>query len=83
MLIAPAVVSMSALSTESTPLRYLIAGIAVAVIITAVTISTRRPVAIAESDVVQAAISPPSEPGVAVEEPVVEELKQPEAEPTK
>ena len=60
LLIAPAVVSMSALSTESTPLRYLIAGIAVAVIITAVTISTRRPVAIAESDVVQAAISPPT-----------------------
>ncbi len=83
LLIAPAVVSMSALSTESTPLRYLIAGIAVAVIITAVTISTRRPVAIAESDVVQAAISPPSEPGVAVEEPVVEELKQPEPKPTK
>jgi K(+)-stimulated pyrophosphate-energized sodium pump len=83
LLIAPAVVSMSALSTESTPLRYLIAGIAVAVIITAVTISTRRPVAIAESDVVQAAISPPSEQGVAVEETVAEELKQPEAKPTK
>jgi K(+)-stimulated pyrophosphate-energized sodium pump len=83
LLIAPAVVSMSAQSTESTPLRYLIAGIAVAVIITAVTISTRRPVAIAESDVVQAAISPPSEPGVAVEEPVLEELKQPEPKPTK
>ena len=74
---------MSALSTESTPLRYLIAGIAVAVIITAVTISTRRPVAIAESDVVQAAISPPSESGVAVEETVVEELKQPEPKPIK
>jgi K(+)-stimulated pyrophosphate-energized sodium pump len=77
------VVSMSALSSESTPLRYLIAGIAVAVIIAAVTISTRRPVAIADSDVVQAAIAPPSEPAVPVEETVVEELKQPEPKPIK
>ncbi|HEV2928252.1 MAG TPA: sodium/proton-translocating pyrophosphatase, partial [Propionibacteriaceae bacterium] len=83
LLIAPAVVSMSALSDESTPLRYLIAGIALAIIIAAVTISTRRPVAIAEDDVVQAAIAPPTEPGEAVEDTVAEELKQPEPKPIK
>ena len=83
LLIAPAVVSMSALSEESTPLRYLIAGIALAVIIAAVVVSTRRPVAIAESDVVHAAIAPPTEPGEAVEETVEEELQQPEPKPIK
>jgi K(+)-stimulated pyrophosphate-energized sodium pump len=83
LLIAPAVVSMSALSDEPTPLRYLIAGIALAIIIAAVTVSTRRPVAIAEDDVVQAAIAPPTEPGEAVEETVEEELKQPEPKPIK
>ena len=69
-LIAPAVVSMSALSTEETPLRYLIAGIALAVIVVAVVISTRRPVAIAEEDVARAALAsaPTTEPGAAVEE---------------
>jgi K(+)-stimulated pyrophosphate-energized sodium pump len=82
-LIAPAVVSMSALSDEPTPLRYLIAGIALAIIIAAVTISTRRPVAIAETDVVQAAIAPHTEPGEAVEDTVAEELKQPEPKPIK
>ena len=50
LLIAPAVVGMSALSVDETPLRYLIAGVALAVVIVAVTISTRRPVAIAETD---------------------------------
>jgi K(+)-stimulated pyrophosphate-energized sodium pump len=69
-LIAPAVVGMSALSAEETPLRYLIAGIAVAVIIAAVVVSTRRPVAIAESDVVKAAIAPPTQPGEAVEDTI-------------
>ena len=71
LLIAPAVVSMSALSTDN-PLRYLIAGIALAVIVVAVTISTRRPVAIAEDDVAQASIAPPrpTEPGDAVEDTV-------------
>jgi K(+)-stimulated pyrophosphate-energized sodium pump len=82
-LIAPAVVGMSALSADESPLRYLIAGIAVAVIIAAVVVSTRRPVAIAESDVVQAAIAPPTGPGEAVEETVEEELKQPEPKPIK
>jgi K(+)-stimulated pyrophosphate-energized sodium pump len=83
LLIAPAVVGMSTLSADETPLRYLIAGIALAVIIAAVVVSTRRPVAIAEADVVQAAIAPPTEPGEAVEETVQEELKQPEAKPIK
>src|SRR5918992_838502 len=82
-LIAPAVVGMSTLSADETPLRYLIAGIALAVIIAAVVVSTRRPVAIAESDVVQAAIAPHTEPGEAVEETVEEELRQPEPKPIK
>ena len=71
LLIAPAVVSMSALSADN-PLRYVIAGIALAVIVVAVTISTRRPVAIAEEDVARAAIAPPAptEPGEAVEDTV-------------
>jgi K(+)-stimulated pyrophosphate-energized sodium pump len=45
LLIAPAVVAMSPLSTTPTAWRYLIAGIALAIIITMVTISTRRGVA--------------------------------------
>ncbi len=71
LLIAPAVVSMSALSTDN-PLRYVIAGIALAVIVVAVTISTRRPVAIAEVDAAQPSIAPPSPtgPGEAVEDTV-------------
>ena len=48
-LIAPAVVAMSPLSDTPSALRFLIAGIAVAVIVVSVTISTRRPVAIAET----------------------------------
>jgi K(+)-stimulated pyrophosphate-energized sodium pump len=53
LLIAPAVVAMSPLSTTPTALRYVIAGVAVVIIITMVTISTRREVSIA---------SEPSEP---------------------
>jgi K(+)-stimulated pyrophosphate-energized sodium pump len=53
LLIAPAVVAMSPLSTTPNALRYVIAGVAVAIIVTMVTISTRREVAIA---------SPPDEP---------------------
>jgi K(+)-stimulated pyrophosphate-energized sodium pump len=49
LLIAPAVVAMSPLSTTPSAVRYLIAGIALAIIITMVTISTRREVAIASS----------------------------------
>jgi K(+)-stimulated pyrophosphate-energized sodium pump len=53
LLIAPAVVAMSPLSTTPNALRYVIAGIALAIIVIMVTISTRREVAIA---------SPPDEP---------------------
>ena len=53
LLIAPAVVAMSPLSTTPSALRYVIAGIALAIIVVMVTISTRREVAIA---------SPPDEP---------------------
>ena len=49
LLIAPAVVAMSPLSTTPNALRYVIAGVAVVIIITMVTISTRREVAIASS----------------------------------
>ena len=49
-LIAPAVVGMSALSDDPNPLRFVIAGIALAVIVVAVVISTRRPVAMADTD---------------------------------
>ena len=47
LLIAPAVVAMSPLSTTPSALRYVIALLALAVIITMVTISTRREVSIA------------------------------------
>jgi K(+)-stimulated pyrophosphate-energized sodium pump len=50
LLIAPAVVAMSPLSTTPTAVRYVIAGVAVVIIIVMVTISTRREVAIASSD---------------------------------
>jgi K(+)-stimulated pyrophosphate-energized sodium pump len=63
LLIAPAVVAMSPLSTTESPLRYAIAGGAAAVIVIAVAISARRKVGIADE--------PPSdrsEPGQAVEE---------------
>ena len=74
-LIAPAVVSMSALSTDESPLRFLIAGVAIAIVIAAVVVSTRRPVAIAEADATQASIAPPppTEPGAAVEDTVAVE----------
>src|SRR6185436_14330535 len=50
LLIAPGVVLLSPLSTTPTAVRYVIAGIAVVIIIVMVTISTRREVAIASSD---------------------------------
>ena len=68
LLIAPAVVAMSPLSTTPTALRYVIALIALAIIITMVTISTRRGVAMASS---------PSEPAEPKKEP-----KELEAEDT-
>ena len=47
LLIAPAVVAMSPLSTTPSAVRYIIAGAAVVIIVVMVTISTRREVAIA------------------------------------
>jgi K(+)-stimulated pyrophosphate-energized sodium pump len=49
-LIAPAAVAMSPLSTSPNPLRFAIAGAAVLIIVAAVTVSTRRPVAMADVD---------------------------------
>jgi len=72
LLIAPAVVAMSPLSTTPNALRYVIAGVAVAIIITMVTISTRREVAIA---------SPPDEPPrpqLEAEDTVQVPIEQPE-----
>ena len=70
LLIAPAVVAMSPLSTTPSALRYAIAGVAVAIIITMVTISTRREVAIA---------SPPDEPPqLEADGPVQVPISQPE-----
>jgi len=72
LLIAPAVVSMSALSTDESPLRFLIAGVAIAIVIAAVVVSTRRPVAIAEADAAQPSIEPPAptDRGEAVEDTI-------------
>jgi K(+)-stimulated pyrophosphate-energized sodium pump len=71
-LIAPAVVGMSSLSDDPNPMRYVIAAVALAIIVAAVVISTRRPVAIAEADAQQASIEPPAPtgPGEAVEDSV-------------
>ncbi len=53
LLIAPAVVALSPLSTTASPIRFAIAGAAVLVIVVAVAISSRRQVGIAEdSDIV-------------------------------
>ncbi|MGO1975389.1 MAG: sodium-translocating pyrophosphatase, partial [Propionibacteriaceae bacterium] len=49
-LIAPAVVGMSAMSGEANPLRFLIAGVAAAVVVVAVVISSRRGVAMSGAD---------------------------------
>ena len=68
LLIAPAVVAMSPLSTTPSAVRYVIAGVAVAIIITMVTISTRREVAIASPPDQQP--PPPLEAKDAVEVPM-------------
>ena len=68
LLIAPAVVAMSPLSTTPSAVRYAIAGVAVAIIITMVTISTRREVAIASPPDQQP--PPPLEAKDAVEVPM-------------
>jgi K(+)-stimulated pyrophosphate-energized sodium pump len=65
LLIAPAVVAMSPLSTTPSAVRYVIAGIAVAIIVIMVTISTRREVAIA---------SPPDEAPPQLEAPDAAEI---------
>jgi len=49
-LIAPAVVAMGSMSNTPSPLRYVIALVAFAVIVVMVVISTRREVGIAEDD---------------------------------
>jgi K(+)-stimulated pyrophosphate-energized sodium pump len=73
LLIAPAVVAMSPLSTTPSAIRYVIAGVAVVIIITMVTISTRREVAIASSPDQQP--SPQLEAAETVEVPI----EQPES----
>ncbi len=78
-LIAPAVVGMSTLSEDSTPLRFLIAGVALIIVVVAVTISTRRKVAIADEP------EPPSNqalPPAARDALDDAEIKQRENEPT-
>jgi K(+)-stimulated pyrophosphate-energized sodium pump len=50
LLIAPAVVALSPLSTTPSPIRYLIALAALAVIVIAVVITSRRAVGIADDD---------------------------------
>jgi K(+)-stimulated pyrophosphate-energized sodium pump len=68
LLIAPAVVAMSPLSTTPTAWRYVIAGIALVIIITMVAISTRRGVAMA---------SAPQEPAPAKELPAEQAVEVP------
>jgi K(+)-stimulated pyrophosphate-energized sodium pump len=73
-LIAPAVVAMSPLSSTPSGFRFLIALAALAVIVVAVTITTRRPVAISDTQ-------DATGPGSAVED-TVQVPRQPENEPT-
>jgi K(+)-stimulated pyrophosphate-energized sodium pump len=70
LLIAPAVVAMSPLSTTPSAVRYVIAGVALVIIITMVTISTRRGVAIASS--------PDEQPQLEAEDTVQVPMVQPE-----
>ena len=78
-LIAPAVVAMSPLSDTPNNMRFLIAGIAVAVIVAAVVVSSRREVVIAEEPKIDDVASLP---GRAVEDSFEAPAKQPEAERT-
>jgi K(+)-stimulated pyrophosphate-energized sodium pump len=73
-LIAPAVVAMSPLSSTPSGWRFLIALVALAVIVVAVTITTRRPVAISDTQDTGGS-------GSAVED-TVPVPRQPENEPT-
>jgi K(+)-stimulated pyrophosphate-energized sodium pump len=61
-LIAPAVVSLTIGDNASTPLRLGIAGVATIVVIIAVTVSRRRPVAIADADTESGPKSKPKNP---------------------
>ena len=76
-LIAPAVVAMSPLSTTPSSMRFLIAGVAVAVIVIAVVISSRRAIAIADTP--QSQDPPATRPAIAVEETL--EGSDPQAQP--
>ena len=76
-LIAPAVVAMSPLSTTPSAMRFLIAGVAVAVIVVAVTISTRRAIAI--SDTPNLPGPPATQPAIAVEDTI--EVAEPQPQP--
>ena len=78
MLIAPAVVAMSPISDTPSSIRFLIAGVAVLIIVIAVTISTRRPVAIADTPA-QPAITGPGE---SVEDTIEVQVKEHETEST-
>jgi len=77
-LIAPAVVAMSPISDTPSSIRFLIAGVAVLIIVIAVTISTRRPVAIADTPA-QPAITGPGE---SVEDTIEVQVKEHETEST-
>jgi K(+)-stimulated pyrophosphate-energized sodium pump len=70
-LIAPAVVAMSPLSSTPSALRYAIALVALAIIVAAVTVSTRRKVGIApEDDDHSPAELPPAQAGSAAAAPL-------------
>ena len=55
LLIAPAVVAMSIGADENAPLRWIIALVAVIIIVTSVVISKRRPIAVGDPEVMNAA----------------------------
>ncbi len=54
LLIAPAVVAMSIGADENAPLRWIIALVAVIIVVTAVVISKRRPIAVGDPEVINA-----------------------------
>jgi K(+)-stimulated pyrophosphate-energized sodium pump len=85
LLIAPAVVAMSPLSATPSPVRYVIAGVAVLIIIVMVTISTRREVSIASEpseqappEVLPAEKEPPTEKELPAPQDVEVQMKQSE-----
>jgi K(+)-stimulated pyrophosphate-energized sodium pump len=76
-LIAPAVVAMSPLSETPSAMRFLIAGVAVVVIVIAVTISTRRAIAISDTPETPGQAT---RPAIEVEDTVEVSKPQPEVE---